>query len=103
MTWAQFNAIFYDKYFPQCFRDRKVSKFQELKQGRMAVVEYEAKFTELARFAPYMVDTDYKKARKFEGGLDLEIFNRVGVLKLPTYVGVLDRALMTEATLAAMK
>ncbi|XP_028120519.1 uncharacterized protein LOC114317911 [Camellia sinensis] len=39
MTWAQFNAIFYDKYFPQCFRDRKVSEFQELKQGRMSVAE----------------------------------------------------------------
>lgn len=103
MTWAQFNAIFYDKYFPQCFRDRKVSEFQELKQGRMAVAKYEAKFTELARFAPHMVDTDYKKARKFEEGLDLEIFDRVGVLKLPTYVEVLDRALMAEATIATKK
>ncbi|XP_028071506.1 uncharacterized protein LOC114273886 [Camellia sinensis] len=66
MTWTQFTTIFYDKYFPQCFRDRKVLEFQELKQGRMSVAEYEAKFTELARFAPHMVDTDYKKARKFE-------------------------------------
>lgn len=59
MTWAQFNEIFYDKYFPQCFRDRKVSEFQELKQGRMSIAEYEAKFTELARFTLHMVDTDY--------------------------------------------
>ncbi|XP_028106246.1 uncharacterized protein LOC114305360 [Camellia sinensis] len=51
-TWAQFNEIFYNKYFPQCFRDRKVSEFQELKRGKMSVAEYEAKFTELARFAP---------------------------------------------------
>ncbi|XP_028083104.1 uncharacterized protein LOC114284405 [Camellia sinensis] len=75
MTCAQFNEIFYNKYFPQCFRDRKVFEFQELKQGKMSVAEYKAKFTELARFAPHMVDTDYKKARKFEGGLDLEIFD----------------------------
>ncbi|XP_028110416.1 uncharacterized protein LOC114308919 [Camellia sinensis] len=83
--------------------DRKVSKFQELKQGRTSVAEYEAKFTELARFAPHMVDTNYKKAQKFDGGLDLEVFDRVGVLKLPTYVEVLDRSLMAEATLATMK
>ncbi|XP_028089003.1 uncharacterized protein LOC114289466 [Camellia sinensis] len=102
-TWAQFNEIFYDKYFPQCFRDQKVSEFQELKQGKMYVAEYEAKFTELARFAPYMVDTDYKKARKFEGGFDLDVFDQVGVLKLATYVELLDRALIAEATLAAMK
>ncbi|XP_028080281.1 uncharacterized protein LOC114281889 [Camellia sinensis] len=48
----------------------------ELKQGRMSVAEYEAKFTELARFAPLMVDTDYKKARKFESRLDLDILDR---------------------------
>ncbi|XP_028093728.1 uncharacterized protein LOC114293801 [Camellia sinensis] len=103
MTWARFNEIFYDKYFLQCFWDRKVFEFQELKQGRMSIVEYEAKFTELARFVPHMVDTDYKNAHKFEGGLDLDIFDRVGVLKLPTYVEVLDRSLMDEATLATMK
>ncbi|XP_028054802.1 uncharacterized protein LOC114259002 [Camellia sinensis] len=103
MTWARFNEIFYDKYFPQCFRDQKVSKFQELKRGRMSIAKYEAKFTELARFALHMVDMDYKKARKFEGGLDLDIFDRVGILKLPTYVEVFDRSLMAEATLAAMK
>ncbi|XP_028090905.1 uncharacterized protein LOC114291076 [Camellia sinensis] len=103
MKWTQFNTIFYDKYFPQCFRDRKVSEFQELKQGRMSVAEYEAKFTELARFAPHMVDTDYKKACKFEGGLDLDILDRVGVLNLPTYVNVLDRALMEKSILAPKK
>ncbi|XP_028056539.1 uncharacterized protein LOC114260590 [Camellia sinensis] len=103
MTRAQFNTIFYDKYFLQCFRDRKVLEFQELKQGRMFVAEYEAKFTKLARFSPHMVDTDYKKARKFEGGLDLDILDRVGVLNLPTYVNVLDRALMVEAILVAKK
>ncbi|XP_028087659.1 uncharacterized protein LOC114288348 [Camellia sinensis] len=72
MIWIRFNEIFYDKYFSQCFRDRKVSEFQELKQGKMFVAECEAKFTELARFAPHMVDTDFKKARKFEGRLDLD-------------------------------
>ncbi|XP_028126238.1 uncharacterized protein LOC114322976 [Camellia sinensis] len=103
MTWAQFNEIFYDKYFPQCFRDRKVFEFQELKQGNMFVAGYEAKFIELARFVLHMVDTDYKKAQKFEDGLDLDVFDRVGVLKIPTYVDVLDRALMAEDNLTAKK
>ncbi|XP_028054147.1 uncharacterized protein LOC114258392 [Camellia sinensis] len=103
LTWDQFREIFNEKYFPQCFQDRKVSEFQELKQGSMSIAEYEAKFTKLALFAPYMVDTDYKKARKFEGGLALDVFDRVGVLKLPKYVDVLDRALIVEANLAALK
>ena len=69
----------------------------------MSVAEYEAKFTELARFAPHIVDTDYKQVQKFEGGLDLEVFDQVSVLKLPTYVEVLDRALMAEAIIIAKK
>ncbi|XP_028098103.1 uncharacterized protein LOC114297826 [Camellia sinensis] len=75
----------------------KVSKFEGLKQGNRTVAEYESQFTELARFVPYMVDTDYKKARKFEGGLRNSIQEKVNVLKLTKWVDVLDRALMSEA------
>ncbi|XP_028077389.1 uncharacterized protein LOC114279363 [Camellia sinensis] len=74
-----------------------------LKQGTMSVAEYESKFTELARYAPHMVDTDYKKARKFEGGLHVEVLDRVNVLKLEKYVDVLDRALMAETNIMALK
>ncbi|XP_028106012.1 syntaxin-123-like [Camellia sinensis] len=73
-----------------CVRDRKVSKFEGLKQGNLNVAEYEAKFTELARFSLHIVDTDHKKARKFENGLRNDILERVNVLKLHTYVDVLD-------------
>ncbi|KAL8147908.1 hypothetical protein AgCh_005288 [Apium graveolens] len=41
-------------------------KFLNLTQGDLTVAEYEAKFTELARFVPDQVDTDEKKARRFE-------------------------------------
>ncbi|XP_028052740.1 uncharacterized protein LOC114257168 [Camellia sinensis] len=73
LTWDRFLELFYDKYFPQ----------------------------KLARFTPHMVDTDYKKAQKFEGGLRGAILDRVNVLKLPTYVDVLERAIIAEGNLAA--
>ncbi|XP_028061116.1 uncharacterized protein LOC114264636 [Camellia sinensis] len=76
LTWDRFKGMFYEKYFPQCMRDRKVSEFEQLMQGTMSVAEYESKFTELARCAPHMVDTEYKKARKFEGGLHVEVLDR---------------------------
>ncbi|GMP41741.1 hypothetical protein CsSME_00011723 [Camellia sinensis var. sinensis] len=38
-----------------------------------------------------------------KGGLDLDILDWIGVLNLPTYVNVLDRALMPEVILAAKK
>ncbi|XP_028087931.1 uncharacterized protein LOC114288612 [Camellia sinensis] len=103
LTWDQFKEIFYEKYFLQCIWDRNVSEFEQLKQGDMTVAEYETKFTELARYAPCMVDTDYKKARKFEGKLTVKVLDQVNVLKLEKYVDVLDKALMSEANIAALK
>ena len=72
----------------------------ELRQDSMTVAEYEAKFTKLVRFAPHVIDTDYKKARHFEGGLRSDILERGNVLKLETYIGVLDRAIILEANIA---
>ncbi|XP_028091967.1 uncharacterized protein LOC114292257 [Camellia sinensis] len=79
----------------------EVSEFEGLKQGNMTVAEYEAKFIELVRFVSHIVDTNYKKARKFEGGLCNAILEKVNVLKLPKYMDVLDRALMSKANLAS--
>ncbi|XP_028110095.1 uncharacterized protein LOC114308662 [Camellia sinensis] len=103
LTWDRFKETFYEKYFPQCMRDRKISEFEQLKQGTLSVAEYESKFTELARYAPHMVDTNYKKARKFEGGLHVEVLDRVNVLKLEKYIDVLYRALMAETNITALK
>ncbi|XP_028058862.1 uncharacterized protein LOC114262691 [Camellia sinensis] len=85
----------------KCMQDKKVTEFETLKQGNKTVVEYEAQFAELACFAPHMVDTDYKNARKFEGGLWNAILDRINVLKLPIYVDVLERAVMAEGNIAA--
>ncbi|XP_028084842.1 uncharacterized protein LOC114285953 [Camellia sinensis] len=67
VTWVQFKEIFYDKYFPQCFQDRKVSKFQELKQGNMSITKYEAKFTKELKLPKYVDVLD--KAFVAEGNL----------------------------------
>ena len=56
-----------------------MSKYEGLKRGNMLVAKYEAKSTELDRFALHMVDTNYKKARKFEGGLQNAILEKVNV------------------------
>ncbi|XP_028123759.1 uncharacterized protein LOC114320884 [Camellia sinensis] len=79
----------------------KVTEFGTLGQGNKTIAEYEAQFAELARFAPHMVDTDYKKARKFERGLRNAILDKVNMLKLPTYVDVLERAVIAKGNLAA--
>ena len=43
----------------------------------MAVMEYVARFTELARFADDYVAMDMAKVRRFENGLKLSIWGRI--------------------------
>ena len=59
------------KYFPTSTRHAKAREFLELKQRTMTVLEYVAKFTELARFADDYVATDMAKVRKFKDGLKI--------------------------------
>ena len=48
MTWAEFHDLFMGKYF-RILRDmRRPQEFLELKQGAMTVIEYVARFWELA-------------------------------------------------------
>ena len=51
MTWAEFHDLFMGKYFPDTTRHAKAQEFLKLKQGTMTVMDYVARFTELARFA----------------------------------------------------
>ena len=82
MKWAEFHELFMGKYFPTTARHAKAQEFLELKQGAMTVMEYVAKFTELARFADDYVATDVAKVRRFENGLRLSIRGKIVELHL---------------------
>ena len=73
MTWEEFCELFMGKYFPASTQHAKAWEYLELKQGMMTVLEYVAKFMELAHFADDYVATDMAKVRKFEDGLQLSI------------------------------
>ena len=82
MTWAEFQELFMSKYFPETVRHAKAQEFLELKQGATIVMDYVARFTELARFADDYVATDLAKVRRFENGLKLPIRGRIIGLRL---------------------
>ena len=65
------------KYVSTMVRHAKAYEFLELKQGTMTVMEYVAKFIELARFFDDYVATDMAKVRKFENGLKLSIRGKI--------------------------
>ena len=93
MTWEEFREFFIGNFFPAYARHEKAREFLELKQGTMIVLEYVAKFTELANFTDDYVATDMAKVQKFEDGLKLSIRGKI--------VGFLlqDMGLMVETTM----
>ncbi|XP_024023770.1 uncharacterized protein LOC112092271 [Morus notabilis] len=69
LTWEQFETLFNEQYFPQSYREEKALEFMSLLQGYMSVREYEAKFNDLSRFAPSLVESEHMRCLKFEKGL----------------------------------
>ena len=80
LTWIIFLDAFYEKYFPESVQDEKEVEFMELIQGNKTVLQYEAKFTKLARFASHVVSNDVRKAKKFQRGLRPSIRTRMAAL-----------------------
>ncbi|XP_022863082.1 uncharacterized protein LOC111383233 [Olea europaea var. sylvestris] len=92
LTWARFKEEVMEKYFPQALRDRKETDFLQLKQGKMALIDYERKFEQLSRYVTHLVDTYQKKARRFELGLRPEIAGIMASHEFTSYSQVLQRA-----------
>ena len=96
MTWAEFQELFMGKYFPETARHAKAQEFLELKQGAMTVMDYVARFTELARFVDDYLATDMAKVRRFENGLKLSIRARIVGLLLQDMDSMVGTALTIE-------
>ena len=96
MTWAEFQELFMGKYFPDTTRHAKAQEFLEPKQGTMTVMDYVARFTELAHFADDYVATDMAKVKRFENGLKLSIRGRIVGLRLQDMDSMVGTALTIE-------
>ncbi|CAL9130901.1 unnamed protein product, partial [Musa textilis] len=96
ITWKVFVEKFNEKYFPDYIKEQKKIEFLNLIQGNLTVAKYEAKFTELSRFATHITDDESRKIKKFERGLKPTIRSQISVLKLRAYVDVVERAMIIE-------
>ena len=84
------------KYFLDTARHAKAQEFLELKQGTMIVLDYVARFTELARFSNDNVATDMAKVRRFENELKLFIWDRIVGLRLQDMGSMVGSALTID-------
>ena len=84
------------KYFPETARHAKAREFLELKQGATTVMDYVARFTELARFDDDYVATDLAKVRRLENGLKLSIRTMIVGLRLQDMDSMVGTSLTME-------
>ena len=94
-TWEEFHELFMGKYFPMYVRHAKAREFVELKHGTVTVLEYVAKFIELARFTDDYVAINMAKVGNFEDGLKLSIQGKIMGLLLQD----IDLMLRTTTTI----
>ena len=77
MTRGDFCELLIGKYFLASARYAKAQEFLELRQGAITVLEYMAKFTDLACFRDDCVVTYMAKVRKLLDGLKLSIWAKI--------------------------
>ncbi|XP_010682630.1 uncharacterized protein LOC104897448 [Beta vulgaris subsp. vulgaris] len=67
-TWDKFLEKLWERFYPPALQTKKECEFLTLRQGKMSMVEYTAKFVELSQFAPDLVKSEkFKVTRYFEG------------------------------------
>ncbi|XP_057789782.1 uncharacterized protein LOC131006622 [Salvia miltiorrhiza] len=99
LTWESFKEKLFEKFIPECYRQKRQNEFWNLKQGKNTVTKYDHEFNRLSRYYPQLVDTDEKKADKFRKGLHPDIAISLVSQGTLTYAQSLTRALNIESLL----
>ncbi|XP_048133445.1 uncharacterized protein LOC125314643 [Rhodamnia argentea] len=95
-TWDAFVEAFNGKYFYDTAREQKMAEFFRLRQNQMTIDQYEAKFAELSKYAPRLVEDPVDRARRFRDGLKPEIGSVLISFNLKDYNDLYERARMVE-------
>ena len=68
ISWNVLVKKFNEKYIPGVAKDKLAMEFQELKQERMSVSQYDIRFTQQSRYAIGLVREEEDKTKKFVRG-----------------------------------
>ncbi|XP_024017846.1 uncharacterized protein LOC112090539 [Morus notabilis] len=96
LTWEQFETLFNEQYFPQSYREEKALEFMSLLQEDMFVKEYEAKFNDLSRFVPSLVESEPMRCLKFEKGLKNSVRRSLVALRIRNFRDLVAAATRVE-------
>ncbi|EOY03090.1 Uncharacterized protein TCM_017531 [Theobroma cacao] len=97
LTWSEFSTAFLDQFLSLNVRNARAREFETLVQtSSMTVLEYDIKFMQLERYAPYLVSTEDMKIQRFTGGLVELLFRAVASRDFNTYSTIVDCAQRIE-------
>ncbi|EOY08662.1 Uncharacterized protein TCM_023639 [Theobroma cacao] len=87
-----------DRFLLESVRDAKAQEFETLVQApRMIVSNYDIQFTQLSRYAPYLVQTERERIKRFIKGLHRPIYRILVSQRFTSYPEVVDAARKIEA------
>ncbi|XP_016743219.1 uncharacterized protein [Gossypium hirsutum] len=96
LNWDYFKTAFQGKYVGVSYVDACRREFMNLKQCDRSVVEYEAEFLRLSRYARGMVASECEKCVHFEDGLRDNLRVLIAPQREPEFVALEDKAKITE-------
>ncbi|MQM06929.1 hypothetical protein Taro_039759 [Colocasia esculenta] len=96
ISWDEFVRLFRAKFVLEHIQDKMEQKFLSLTQGSMTVLEYEARFAELSKYAPHIVADERRKAKKFVMGLRPSLRSRLVAFNHRTLEQALSAACRQE-------
>ncbi|XP_030441577.2 uncharacterized protein LOC115663732 [Syzygium oleosum] len=96
VNWNAFVEAFNEKYFSECARDQKVKEFLQFQQNNLTVNQFEAKFAQLSRYAPRLIENPIDRAKRFRDGLKPDIRSQLVPLNLKDYNELYERAQLIE-------
>ncbi|MQM01032.1 hypothetical protein Taro_033780 [Colocasia esculenta] len=96
VAWDAFVRLFRAKFVPEHIQDKMEQEFLSLTQGSMTVLEYEARFSKLSKYAPHIVEDERRKTKKFVMGLKPSLRTRLVVFDHRTLDEALSAACRQE-------
>ncbi|MQL72937.1 hypothetical protein Taro_005301 [Colocasia esculenta] len=103
VTWAKFTRLFRAKFIPEHIQDKMEQEFLSHTQGFMTVLEYEARFAEISKYALHIVVDERRKAKKFVMGFKRTLRSRLVAFDHHTSDEAHSAACRQESTVATRK
>jgi hypothetical protein len=98
VSWELFEEQFRERYLSEEFIERQLNEFNALRQGGRTVLEYEARFMDLLRYALHL-NTEKLKVNRFVFGLNGSLRAKVRILMPQTLHDAVQKALIVEEDL----